>query len=165
MYRLSAFNSRGMCVPATCHFCSYIRRCFIILRNRLKAAVNNITDRLPICTSVSGAFFLKYHDYSIYFMHYVFTRILRHSRAVLDHASMKAEILHFQTCPNRLICLEQASGITGPVLPISRDYLASQFGCRYHYCYVWDFCPRFDFTNFDVSTTRLEAAGPRFGDK
>ncbi|KRZ59583.1 hypothetical protein T02_5715 [Trichinella nativa] len=27
---------------------------------------------------------------------------------------------------------------------------------------IWDFCPRFDFTNFDVSTTRLEAAGPRF---
>ncbi|KRX50171.1 hypothetical protein T05_5798 [Trichinella murrelli] len=82
-------------------------------------------------------------------MHYVFTRILHHSRAVLDHASMKAEILHFQTCPNRLICLEQASGITGPVLPAI-------------FITVWDFCPRFDFTNFDVSTTRLEAAGPRF---
>ncbi|KRX62494.1 hypothetical protein T09_10097 [Trichinella sp. T9] len=163
MYRLSAFNSRGMCVPATCHFCSYIRRYFIILRNRLKAAVNNITDRLPICTlniypkCVRRIFFKKYRDCSIYFMHYVFTRILRYSRAVLDHASMKAEILHFQTCPNRLICLEQASGITGPVLPLAFKLFL--------YTYIWDFCPRFDFTNFDVSTTRLEAAGPRFGDK
>ncbi|KRY31034.1 hypothetical protein T01_12519 [Trichinella spiralis] len=45
------------------------------------------------------------------FMHYVFTQILRYSHAVLDHASMKAEILHFQTCPDRLISLELASGI------------------------------------------------------
>ncbi|KRX44925.1 hypothetical protein T05_3569 [Trichinella murrelli] len=36
---------------------------------------------------------------------------------------MKAEILHFQTCLDRLISLEQVSGIAEPVLP------------RYHCCY------------------------------
>ncbi|KRZ07939.1 Retinal-specific ATP-binding cassette transporter, partial [Trichinella zimbabwensis] len=36
------------------------------------------------------------------FMHYVFTQILRYSYAVLDCASMKAHILHFQTCLDQL---------------------------------------------------------------
>ncbi|KRY39466.1 hypothetical protein T01_12672 [Trichinella spiralis] len=43
-------------------------------------------------------------------MHYVFTQILRYFHAVLDCASMKADILHFQTCLDRLISLEQVSG-------------------------------------------------------
>ncbi|KRZ78844.1 hypothetical protein T10_12731 [Trichinella papuae] len=45
--------------------------------------------------------------------HYVFTQILRYSHAVLDCASMKAEVW---TCPDRLASLEQASGIAEPVL-------------------------------------------------
>ncbi|KRZ09266.1 hypothetical protein T11_9366 [Trichinella zimbabwensis] len=48
------------------------------------------------------------------FKHNVFTQILRCSHAVLDCASLKAEVW---TCPNRLTSLEQASGIAEPVLP------------------------------------------------
>ncbi|KRZ73757.1 hypothetical protein T10_9046, partial [Trichinella papuae] len=36
------------------------------------------------------------------FMHYVFTQILRYSHAVLNCASMKAHVLHFQTCLDQL---------------------------------------------------------------
>ncbi|KRY42219.1 hypothetical protein T01_7721, partial [Trichinella spiralis] len=64
------------------------RRCLIILRNCLKAARNNITD--------------LYNSQNHRFMHYVFTKILRHSYAVLNCASMKANILHVQKCPDRL---------------------------------------------------------------
>ncbi|KRY92920.1 hypothetical protein T4D_465 [Trichinella pseudospiralis] len=52
--------------------------------------------------------------YNIYFMHYVFSEILRCSHAILDCASMKAEVW---TCPDRLTRLDQASGIAEPVLP------------------------------------------------
>ncbi|KRZ71099.1 hypothetical protein T10_9170 [Trichinella papuae] len=48
------------------------------------------------------------------FRHYVFTQILRCSHAVLDCASLKAEVW---TCPDRLTSLKQASGIAEPVLP------------------------------------------------
>ncbi|KRZ02855.1 hypothetical protein T11_10633 [Trichinella zimbabwensis] len=58
----------------------------------------------------------EYHGPSS-FRHYVFTQILHCSHAVLDCASMKADILHFQTCPDQLTSLEQASGIAEPVLP------------------------------------------------
>ncbi|KRZ87112.1 hypothetical protein T08_15098 [Trichinella sp. T8] len=36
------------------------------------------------------------------FMHYVFTKILRYSYAVLDCASIKANVLHVQKCSDRL---------------------------------------------------------------
>ncbi|XP_003381847.1 hypothetical protein Tsp_07544 [Trichinella spiralis] len=82
------------------------RRCLIILRNCLKAARNNITDRynsqnhrrVLACKLARCG---KHCDYSS-FMHYVFTKILRHSYAVLNCASMKANILHVQKCPDRL---------------------------------------------------------------
>ncbi|KRY14718.1 hypothetical protein T12_14398, partial [Trichinella patagoniensis] len=63
--------------------------------------------------SVPRIFFKQYCNYSIYFMHYVFTQIFRYSHALLDCASMKAEILHFQTCLDRLISFE----IAEPVQP------------------------------------------------
>ncbi|KRX14790.1 hypothetical protein T07_1280 [Trichinella nelsoni] len=68
-------------------------RCLIILRNCLKAA-RDITDREMI--------------FIIYFMHYMLVYILRDFYAALDCASMKADILHFQTRP------DQAPGIAGP---------------------------------------------------
>ncbi|KRX72048.1 hypothetical protein T06_13081, partial [Trichinella sp. T6] len=43
----------------------------------------------------------KHCDYSS-FMHYVFTKILRYSYAVLDCASIKANVLHVQKCSDRL---------------------------------------------------------------
>ncbi|KRZ17291.1 hypothetical protein T11_17871 [Trichinella zimbabwensis] len=74
---------------------------------------------LPEVDGLSGASFLKplskkYCEYSNSFRHYVFTRILHNSLAVLNCASMKAEVW---TCPDQLASLEQASGIAGPVLP------------------------------------------------
>ncbi|KRX13750.1 hypothetical protein T07_8191 [Trichinella nelsoni] len=43
---------------------------------------------------------------SIYFVHYVYTQILHYFRSVLNCASMKADILHFQTCLELLTSLE-----------------------------------------------------------
>ncbi|KRZ10970.1 hypothetical protein T11_6245 [Trichinella zimbabwensis] len=48
---------------------------------------------------------------------YELPKISHCSHAVLDCASIKAEILHFQTCLNQLTSLDQLSGITEPVLP------------------------------------------------
>ncbi|KRZ75039.1 hypothetical protein T10_917 [Trichinella papuae] len=44
----------------------------------------------------------------------VFTQILQYSLAVLNCASLKAEVW---ACPDQLASLEQASGIAEPVLP------------------------------------------------
>ncbi|KRZ86366.1 Histone deacetylase 1, partial [Trichinella sp. T8] len=61
--------------------------------------------------TVRCIFFEKHCDYSIYFLHYVFTQILRYSHAMLDCASMKAEILRFQT-PEWTNSLVQSYGLT-----------------------------------------------------
>ncbi|KRY23347.1 hypothetical protein T12_6141 [Trichinella patagoniensis] len=100
-------------IPAkTCHFYSYRPP---MPYNCLKAA-RDITDLKIIARSrwtVRRIFLKKHCDYSIYFMHYMFVYILRDFYAALDCASMKADILHFQTRP------DQAPGIAGPVPPIS----------------------------------------------
>ncbi|KRY22656.1 hypothetical protein T12_11578 [Trichinella patagoniensis] len=89
-------------------------RCLVSLRHCMQTARNNITDRLLICiVNIIGVFLHASlpEVEGLSFMHYVFTQIFCYSHALLDCASMKAEILHFQTCPDRLISLEQASGI------------------------------------------------------
>ncbi|KRZ15168.1 hypothetical protein T11_9344 [Trichinella zimbabwensis] len=67
-------------------------------------------------------FLTKHCDYSS-FMHYVFTQILRYSHAVLDCASMKAEVW---TCPD----------ITGAAVDQSpRLFCLPLWLSRYHHCY------------------------------
>ncbi|XP_003376081.1 putative parathyroid hormone 2 receptor [Trichinella spiralis] len=73
-------------------------------------------------------------------MHYVFTQILRYFHAVLDCASMKADILHFQTCLDQLISLEQVSGTVSQPPPVHSASFPftltfSVWLSRYHYCY------------------------------
>ncbi|KRZ87347.1 hypothetical protein T08_13161 [Trichinella sp. T8] len=94
-------------IPAnTCHFYSY-----------RPPMPYNPTQLFESCKGYHGPWtvrriFLKTHcDYSIYFMLYMFFYILRDFYAALDCASMKADILHFQTRP------DQAHGIAGPVPP------------------------------------------------
>ncbi|XP_003376543.1 glutamate synthase [Trichinella spiralis] len=88
-------------------------RCLVSLRHCMQTARNNITDlyKSQHHRCVLACKLARSGGTVGSFMHYVFTQILCYSHAVLDHASMKAEILHFQTCPDRLISLELASGI------------------------------------------------------
>ncbi|KRX70211.1 hypothetical protein T06_14052 [Trichinella sp. T6] len=72
------------------------RRCCLILRSCLKAA-RDITD---------PHFFKKHCHYNIYLVHFVSTQILHCFRSVLNCASIKADLLHFQTCLELLTSLE-----------------------------------------------------------
>ncbi|KRZ88018.1 hypothetical protein T08_5890, partial [Trichinella sp. T8] len=104
----------------TCRYCSYAPP-MPYKPTLLSVSLHNSQNHCQKWMTVPRIFFKKYCAYSIYFMHYVFTQIFRYSHALLDCASMKAEILHFQTCLDRLISFE----IAEPVQPISSSYLAS----------------------------------------
>ncbi|KRZ77210.1 hypothetical protein T10_12240 [Trichinella papuae] len=91
----------------------------------------------------------KYCDYSSSFRHYVFTRILRYSHAVLDCVSLKAEVW---TCPDMSEPVDQSeasiwnrgTGAAVDQLPVSQRHLSVHpnrlfslpvWLSRYHYCY------------------------------
>ncbi|KRZ73305.1 hypothetical protein T10_12931 [Trichinella papuae] len=141
-----ALNIRGMCILAEpristniCRFClytqpmpynptqlsesckglhfKYLSHIYFIIRLIECITVKIIARSGWIVFFKKTLLSKKYCDYSSSFRHYVFTQILHCSHAVLDCASMKADILHFQTCPDQLTSLEQASGIAEPVLP------------------------------------------------
>ncbi|KRZ04240.1 hypothetical protein T11_14493 [Trichinella zimbabwensis] len=71
----------------------------------------------------------KKHGDSSNFMHYVFTQILRYSYAVLDCASMKAHVLHFQTC------FDQLPSFWNRGNDAARLFSLPVWLSRYHYCY------------------------------
>ncbi|KRX22794.1 hypothetical protein T07_10189, partial [Trichinella nelsoni] len=100
----------------TCCYCSYAPP-MPYKPTPLSVSLHNSQNHGQKWMTVPRIFFKKYCNYSIYFMHYVFTQIFRYSHAVLDCASIKAEILHFQTCLDRLISLEEVPEIAEPVQP------------------------------------------------
>ncbi|KRY34961.1 hypothetical protein T01_16163, partial [Trichinella spiralis] len=94
--------------------------------------------------SCKGYHRLLIYVLNIYLLHAVrIYSILRYFYAVLDCASMKANILHFQTCTVQvqLSSLGQASGIQDRCCrkptSCSQRLLSvhPNFGCRHHYCY------------------------------
>ncbi|KRZ15124.1 Diacylglycerol kinase epsilon, partial [Trichinella zimbabwensis] len=125
----SALNICGMCVPAEL-------RILAASIHAPPAPMPYKPTQLPEgCKRYHGPstdLHVKYLSHYSSFMYYVFTQILRYSHAVLDCASMKAEVW---TCPDMSGLVEQ-SRIAGPVLPISSGYLASHLAITcYHYCY------------------------------
>ncbi|KRZ09053.1 hypothetical protein T11_12160 [Trichinella zimbabwensis] len=116
----SALNIHGMCVPAEPRMSNTFPRILAAFIPTDSPMPYNPTQLSESCQGFHGPS-IDFHY--IYFMHYVFTQILRYSHAVLDCVSMKAEVW---TCPDM-------SGLVSKRLDL-RDRCCLWLS-RYHYCY------------------------------
>ncbi|KRZ72029.1 hypothetical protein T10_1441 [Trichinella papuae] len=90
----SALNIHGMCVPAEPRMSNTFPRILAAFIPTDSPMPYNPTQLSESCQGFHGPSIDLHY---IYFMHYVFTQILRYSHAVLDCVSMKAEVW---TCPD-----------------------------------------------------------------